>query len=285
METLNTRVENTANSLQGPGALSQILMSVIIILVIYITFASFETLYNYMNRLALNRTELLPITYSTEDKTYTLIQNPNDPNAKPVALSSNERSGPEFTYSFFLMVHPSAFRQEKGLCHIFHKGNPNEWPLLGPGVFMRSDTNTLKVYMNSYKTWNQCVEVENFPVGKWAHVAIVCKATHLEVFVNGNLAKRLGFNGSVPYQNYGDICVFSQRRITIPKTVPSLDEDGFEVFGVMKGLFSRLIYFNYALSYSEITTMMNQGPSKKIASAAAGMPSPYLDDTWWTQSY
>lgn len=276
---------NTVNSLQGPGIMSQIIMSLVIVILVYIILSSFETLYTYLNRLTLNRTELLPITYSTEDKTYTIIQNPNDPNAKSIALSSNERSGPEFTYTFFVMVHPSAFRQEKGLSHIFHKGDPNQWPLFGPGVYMRSDTNALRVYMNTFKTWNVYCDIENFPVGKWVHVALICKSSHMEVFVNGNLAKKLGFDGSLPYQNYGDICAFSQRRITIPKTVPSLDDDGFEVFGAMKGMVSRLIYFNYALSYTEINTMMNQGPSKQLASTANGMPAPYLDDTWWTQSY
>lgn len=277
-QMLNTSAQTGS---YGP-IISQILISLVLVVLLYLAYASVEVMYNYINRLALNRTELLPITYSTEDKTYTMIQNPNDQNAQPVALSDNERTGTEFTYSVFIMVHPSAFRQEKGLLHIFHKGNPSQWPLQGPGVYMHSETNTLKVYMNSFKTWNMSVDIENFPVGKWVHVAIVCKASHLEVFVNGNLSKRLGFDGYLPYQNYGDICCFSQRRITIPKTVPSLDEDGFEVFGAMKGMVSRLIYFNYALSYSEISTMMNQGPSSKFAGSQSGMPAPYLQDTWWT---
>jgi hypothetical protein len=267
----------------GSSIISQIIFTLIVIVLLYLVLAAIETIYTYINRMALNRVELLPITYSTEDKVYTIIQNPNDPNAKPITLSSNERTGPEFTYSFFVMVHPSAFRQEKGLLHIFHKGNPNQWPLLGPGVYMRSDTNTLRVYMNTFKTWNVYCEVENFPVGKWVHVAVICKASHGEVFINGNLSKRIGFDGYAPYQNYGDVCCFSQRRITIPKTIPSVGEEGFDVFGVMKGMVSRLTYFNYALSYSEINAMMNQGPSKQLAGSQSGMPPQYLEDSWWTQ--
>ena len=283
---LNTGSNSTGSvgGLLGNGIVAQIIMALVIVVLLYLTFASFETIYNYMNRLSMNRTELLPITYAMDDKSYTLIQNPNDPNAIPTSLSSNERTGPEFTYSFFVSVHPSAFRQESGLLHIFHKGNPNQWPLQGPGVYMRSDTNTLKVYMNTFKTWNNSVEVENIPVGKWVHVAILCKSTHLEVFINGNLSKRLGFDGYAPYQNYGDICAFSQRRITIPALVPSLDESKFEVFGAMKGMFSRMIYFNYALSYTEINSMMAQGPSSKLAGSQNGMPPPYLEDSWWTNN-
>lgn len=272
----------TMSAVMGRGPIPQILIALVLIVLLYLAYACIEILYAYVNRLAMNRTELMPITYGTEDKTYIIPQNPSLQNSIPISLSDNERTGPEFTYSFFIMVHPSAFRQEEGLLHIFHKGNPNQWPMLGPGVYMASETNTLRVYMNTFKTWNNCVEVDNIPIGKWAHIAIVCRSSQLEVFVNGNLAKRMGFDGYAPYQNYGDFCVFSQRRITIPKTVPSTNGNGYNVYGVMKGMLSRLIYFSYALSWSEINTMMAQGPSSTYAGSKDGMPSPYLEDSWWT---
>ena len=265
------------------GPWSQVMIGLLVPFVIYLLLAGLEASYNFFNRLKMNRTELLPITYSTEGKSYTINQNPNSPNSASIYLSDNERSGPEFSYNFFLMVHPSAFRQEKGLNHIFHKGSPRQYPLLGPGVYMRSDTNTLRVYMNTYKTWNKYTEVDNFPIGKWVHVALVCRSTHMEIYINGNLKKRLGFDGSLPYQNYQNITAFSQERITLPKTIPSLEnEDSFDVFGVMKGMCSRLYYFNYALSYSEITMLMNEGPSTEIADAQGGVMSQYLQDSWWT---
>jgi hypothetical protein len=235
----------------------------------------------------MSRTELLPYTYSIDDKSINLLQNPNIPGSKSVSLSDNERSGVEFSYSFYLHVHPSTFRQELGLLHIFHKGYSQQFPLLAPGVYMRSDTNTLRVYMNTYKTWNNYVEVDNIPVAKWVHVVIVCKNNSLEIYINGNLAKKLAYDGFAPYQNYQDICCFSQRRITMKHSiVPSTDETGFDVFGSMKGLFSRLNYFSYALCYAEIQQLMNEGPSTKMDSVMnnTNIP-PYLDDTWWNQGY
>jgi len=281
---MNMNQSAVTNAVASPSAVSQILISLAIVVIIYIVFGMMESIYNYMNRMAQYRTEIMPMSYATEDKTYTVVQNPNEPSALPTNLSNNERTGPEFTYSFFMIAHASTFRQEEGLLHIFHKGNPNQWPLLGPGVYMCANTNTLRVYMNTYKTWNNCVDVENIPVGKWVHVAIVCKAGHLEVFVNGNLSKRMGFDGFAPYQNYGNIICFSQRRIEIPKTVPSLNGGTFSVFGAMKGVVSRIIYFSYALSYTEINAMMAQGPSKTFASSANGMLAPYLADSWWTEN-
>jgi hypothetical protein len=140
--------------------------------------------------------------------------------------------------------------------------------------------------MNTFKTWNNFVEVENIPIGKWVHIAIVVNDNSLEVYVNGNLAKKLPFDGFAPYQNYEDICCFSQRRITMKHSiVPSTDENGLDVFGCMKGQLSRLNYFSYALCYAEIQQLMNEGPSSKLESAMNTNVPPYLDDTWWSQGY
>jgi hypothetical protein len=219
-----------------------------------------------------------------DSKSIVIPQNPNQRDAKPVHLSRNERTGIEFSYSFYLHVHPSTFRQEYGLLHIFHKGYSSQFPLLAPGVYMRSDTNTLRVYMNTYKTWNNYVEVENIPVSKWVHVVVVCKENCLEIFINGNLSKKLPFDGYAPYQNYQDICCFNQRRLVLrPSTLPSLEEE-LNIFGVTKGLLSRLQYFSYAVSYAEIHKLLNEGPSTKMDPEQIGDVPPYLSDTWWHTS-
>ena len=182
-------------------------------------------------------------------------------------------------------MNPSSFRQEYGLLHIFHKGYSCQFPLLAPGVYMRSDTNTLRVYMNTYKTWNNYVEVDNIPVNKWVHIVLVCKNNAFEIFINGNLKKKLSFDGYAPYQNYQDIVCFSQRRLSLKRSiVPSVDENGFDVFGTMKGLLSDLNYFSYGLCYAEIQDLMNRGPSTKMGddTNVSNIP-PYLSDTWWTQ--
>ncbi len=287
MESVNQRFNEQFNSGSKPGIIQQIFFGLAFVVALYLVLLFFEVIYKYINRLSMNRTELLPNTYNIEDKAINIPQNPNVKGSKPVNLSDNERSGVEFSYTFYLNVSPAAFRQEYGLNHIFHKGYSAQFPLLAPGVYMRSDTNTLRVYMNTYKTWNNYVEVENIPVGKWVHVAIVCSENSLEVYINGNLAKKLPFDGFAPYQNYEDICCFSQRRITLKNSiVPSTDENGFDVFGCLKGQVSRLSYFSYALCYAEINQLMNEGPSSKMdsASTTANVP-PYLDDTWWSQGY
>jgi hypothetical protein len=279
--------QNTYSGVNS-GNLSQVFFALAYVVVIYLVLLFIDSVYNYLYRLSLNKTVLLPNTYSTDFKTIIISQNPNVPGSKVVHLSNDERTGIEFSYSFYLHVNPSSFTEHMGLLHIFHKGYASQFPLLAPGVYMRSDTNTLRVYMNTYKTWNNWVEVENIPVSKWVHVTIVCKNNALEIFINGNLKKKLSFDGYPPYQNYQDIVCFSSKSINMSSnvSVPSLDEGGFSVKGAMKGLLSSLTYHSYALCYSEIQQLMQEGPSKKMESSldVANIP-PYLDDTWWTQGY
>ena len=273
-----------ANSSSSSSVQSLIFPAVLVVLV-YCGFLFAEIVYKYMNRLSMNRVELLPNTYMINNKTITLTQNPLITPKNQVYVSENERTGVEFTYSFYLHVDPSAFRQEYGLLHIFHKGYSSQFPLLAPGVYMRSDKNTLRVYMNTFKTWNNYVEVDNFPLSKWVHVAIICKDSALEIFINGNLSKKMSFDGFAAYQNYQNIICFNQRRIHLKHSqISSVDKDGFDVFGSLKGMMSRLTYFNYALCYAEIQKQMDQGPSSEMDSSNMNDVPPYLADTWWTDS-
>jgi hypothetical protein len=277
---------NTASSNSSKGLVEQTLYGIALVFVVYVILFTAEMIYSYLNRLHMNRTVLLPYTYNMDDKSITVAQNPNVRGSKPVALSDNERSGVEFSYSFYLYVHPATFRQQYGLLHIFHKGYSNPFPLMGPGVFMRSDINTLRVYMNTFKGWNEYVEVQNIPVSKWVHITIVCQNHALEVYINGNLSRKMKFDGFAPYQNYQDIVCFSQRTSKLEKSkVASVDDNGFETFGSMKGMLSRLTYFNYALTYGEIHVLMNEGPSSEMDSSLMNDVPPYLADTWWSTSF
>ena len=263
----------------------QLVTVAVALLVLYVAFIFIEVIYKYITRLSRNETVLLQNTYVMDDRSLVIKQNPNQMDSKTVNLSDNERTGVEFSYSFYINVHPATFRQEYGLLHIFHKGYSAQFPLLAPGVYMRSDTNTLRVYMNTYKTWNNFVEVENIPVGKWVHIVICCKENSLEIYINGNISRKMSFDGFAPYQNYQDICCFSTRRITLPKTIPSVGERGFDVFGPTKGNISRLKYFSYALCYAEIQKLLNEGPSTIMDSSLFNDKPPYLADTWWARSY
>ena len=265
----------------GTGTIAQILLALVLCIVLYIVFLTVELLYKSVRNVSSTRVDVLPLTVSSQDKPYEFEQNPQAKKHKLLPLSDNEHTGAEFSYAFFLWVDPSSFKQEDGLLHIMHKGNAVYYPLLGPGVFLHSNTNTLRVYMNSSKTWNNYVDVENIPVKKWVHVIVMARANCVEVYINGNIIKKLRSDDATLYQNFGNLYLFSQRSLMLNSNlIPSLEGKSLQIFGSYTGKLSNLVYFSYALSYTEIQSLLADGASSRTTKNSEDSP-PYLEDNWW----
>lgn len=287
----NSYVANNVEGVSGPlsyvlgtGYVAQILLALIIATIVYILLITFEMVYKSFSSMAGTYVDVVPYTVSAQDKPIMIEQNPSLKDHKMLPLSDNERTGAEFTYSFFLWINPSSFNQTEGLLHIMHKGHPVPFPLMGPGVFLKSNTNTLRVYMNSSKTWNNYVDVENIPVKKWVHVVLIARDNCIEVYINGNLIKKLNLKDSVLYQNFGNLYLFNQRHVTLPRNLPSLKDEQINIMGTFSGNISNLRYYTYALSYTEIQSETQVGPSSKVVPTSQDQP-PYLEDSWWVSSY
>lgn len=286
----------SSNTNQGSGALGlvsgkgffqQVLLVLVILSLLFFVFVSLEYLIMSYQRIGGKNVQLLPLTVTAEDKMLTFQQNKNQyENAKQIPLSDNERTGIEFTYSFFLFIHPSTFTGEDTLHHVMHKGYISPWPLMGPGVFVRGNNNTLRVIMNTYRNAYTYLDIENIPVRKWFHCIILCRKNSLEVYINGNLRKKLPFEGTLPYQNFQNLICFSPlKKIIMGSQVPCLGTDNNLNFqGSFRGNMSNLIYLAYAASFTEIQSLMDLGVSKKTLSSEMDKP-PYLVDTYWTTTY
>jgi hypothetical protein len=271
----------------GKGFFQQVLLTILVLSLLFFFFISLEFLLVSYQRIGGKTVQLIPMTVTAEDKMLTFQQNRNQfDDAKQIPLSDNERSGIEFSYSFYLFIHPSTFTGEDVLFHVMHKGYLNPWPLMGPGVFVRGNDNTLRVVMNTYRNAYTYMDVENIPVRKWFHCVIVCRKNALEVYINGNLRKRLPFEGTLPYQNFQNLICFSPLKKTLMGSqVPSLGANNNLRFeGAFRGNMSNLTYLAYAVSYTEIQSLMEMGVSKKTMSSQLDKP-PYLVDTYWTTSY
>jgi hypothetical protein len=271
----------------GSSISSQVLTGIALVVLLYIVMATGEYLYNNTMALWKDKVELFPDTYASGSKMYTAIQNPSSKYAKTIYTSNNQRSGMEFSYSMFVYLASSTFASgQHYLYHILHKGYSNPYPLLGPGIFAWGDVNTLRVYMNCYNTWNNYTEVENIPVDRWFHLVVQCKGNTMYIYINGSLKKKfVSPSNTPPYQNFGNVYVFNSR---IPKslsntTTQSLNGSSLTWGGAAGGMISRVIYFGYALSYTEIQSLMSQGPSTTMAGTDMTI-TPYLSDTWWTNS-
>jgi hypothetical protein len=280
---MNVNTGETSNPLLGAGLLPQLFFGVLLCFILYALMFAAETLYKMYKRLGSSRIELAPKTYMSP-KTRTITQDPNNPMSKPTFISDNELSGIEFSYSFFLYINANSFGDSTGLRHIFHKGNTTIYPLMGPGVFLHNQKNSLRVYMSSFATWNNYIDIDNVPTGKWFHLALVLQGNALEIYLNGNIAKKLNFTGTAPYQNYGDYCLFSPNGVQLSHSiVPSTDTDGLNIMkqNPMSGMISRLYYYNYAVSYSQIQALMNEGPNPDMETDSGLTTPPYLTDNWW----
>lgn len=271
----------------GKGMVPQILFAVLICTLIYIFMMAAEIVYLNFRHVAAARVPLVTdmtgndLTISDMEE---IEQNPTKPKHKMLPMSDNERTGSEFSYTFFLWVNPKSFRQEEGLLHVFHKGYKNPYPLMCPGVFMLSHVNTLRVYVNASTTWNKYVDIENIPISKWVHIGIVAQGGHVSIYVNGNIAKKLNLEGAVIYQNFQNVFVLDDNtKCSVNSMVPSLKGQPFTVFGALQGKLSRLHYFNYALSYTELQAEVDQGPSPYTKTSTEQTP-PYLRDNWWVAS-
>jgi hypothetical protein len=218
---------------------------------------NFETLKKYQN-MAL---DIYPLTYKTQQ---IYLQNPAS-KFPIIAPSKNERNGAEYSYSCFIHTSPNNFENDatkkstnSTLRHIFHKGSPSIYPLMAPGVFMKSDTNVLRIYHNSTKTWNNYIDIHNIPMDKWVHLVVMLKGNFLDIYVNGNLANRMKFD-DVPKLNYSDFYLlydFKNAKSTNSDSNMMLSD------GPLDGYVSRVKYFAYALSYTQIDLLLREGPNK-----------------------
>jgi hypothetical protein len=113
--------------------------------------------------------------------------------------------------------------------------------------------------MNTNKEILEYVDIPNVPVRKWIHVGLVLQGRTLNMYINGKLKTKKVFE-TVPRQNYGNLWV--------------------SLFGGFEGFLSKMRYYNYALEYPEIESIVKDGPSKD-ACADTGEQPPYLEDAWW----
>ena len=287
---------NAPSSSGSSDTVTDILMGIAIVVLLYIGLATAEFIYTSIMAMWIDKVDLFPDTYASGTRMYTAIQNPHNPAAKTVNLSNNQRSGVEFSYSMFIYLKSECFASgEEKLLHILHKGYNKPYPLMAPGIFTWGHKNAIRIFMNCYDSWDNWSEVENIPVDKWFHLVVSCKGNTIYIYINGSLKQKVNLSGNTPpYQNYGDVYLFSPRKMAISKSITtSLANDpdfkglgsnsSLQFGGAASGMASRVSYFSYALSYTEIQKLMNLGPSPVMTGPDMSM-TPYLSDTWWVNA-
>ena len=201
--------------------------------------------------------------------------------AKTILSPTDMQYGTEFSYNFWIFIKDTNFTHlshSSSECsdsdnsgvfkHIFHKGSYDHknkhYPLLQmPGVWLYPNTNKLRINFNTYNNIIESADVGNIPLNMWVNICIVLIGKSIDVYINGQLKKRLKLTG-VPKFNYGDVYTSQW--------------NGFQ------GYLSRLRYFNYSIPPFMIDQMYQMGPSTQFATditSGVTQPPPQLASNYW----
>jgi len=140
----------------------------------------------------------------------------------------------------------------------------------------------MRVVINTSKSVYNYADVTNIPINKFFHVVLNCYNSGLDIYINGNLAHRIKFQGEVAYQNFEDLIIFSPNISMVRNAVTTSAGEDISFNGHFDGNFSSLKYARYALSIKEINNLMAAGPSSKTVTTPTSSDTAYLSDTWWT---
>lgn len=282
---------------QSSSVFPQILIALVVAAAVFFIYMVFESMYRAYLQYGKTRIAVYPYTGSSS-KTKIIQQNPTNPKSITLPLSENQFTGIEFSYSTFLYIADDTDSNQEGWKCVFYKGyEASPFPLCGPGVFVSSKQTsngspTLRVVMNTYDKWFNTVDVKQIPFNKWIHLVITLRRNTMEVYVNGNLANKKTFSGTLPYQNYQPLVLFPNATTSNNTTTGFNNTEGttslrgippgenFILNGKFSGYLSNMYYFSYAMTYSEIQAMLNMGPSSNFDSGDMDKP-PYLIDSWW----
>ena len=205
----------------------------------------------------------------------TIQQDPSQANAVTILRSANDAAGIAFTWSTWIYITQNAKAGDgTKFLHVFNKGSATTDPTNGtmtpnncPGLYLKNDYSGLRVVMSTFGTSTpEFVDVDNIPINKWFNVIIRVENTVLDVFMNGDLAKRLPLN-AVPFQNYGNVNVAQNH--------------GFA------GLISSLRYYNTALGTRAISNIISAGPNLTVVGSSGGAPGimDYLSSRWFSTQW
>lgn len=234
--------------------LSVIITLLVLVLIVYVIVKLVNSYKSFHN----NNVKLVPGTVRMDE----IIKIPGSELPKSVDGSY----GIEFSYAGWHYIKTLNSSSDSvatsSMRHIYHKGasqiNPSGnassgtiGPVQAPGVWIDSNTNTLRVLMNTFpeQTGSKLADnqesvfdeanVDNVPMRTWFHLAIVCINKNIDIFINGRLKLRKTLNG-IPRLNYGDLYV------------------GGDSYN---GYMSNLYYFSHALQIFELDRLMAEGPA------------------------
>ena len=272
--------------LNSNGVIAKVVFLIMVVIVFIVLFVISIRLIGYF--LSPSQNPIIIDGQITGNRTKTITQNPANSLAQ-ILRSNNQASGIEFTWAVWLYF--TASIGDKTYSPVFVKGDcsapsASEFCSInnGPGVYFgRQDnmSNTMYILMDTVtaaavpsKTIDtidinalppNIIAVPNMPTNNYFHLAVRCRNSYIDVYVNGTVVKSQNLM-NIPKQNYYDL-------IVCPK-------NGFN------GYLSQLQYFSKALTVVEINTIVQKGPNLKDANNLnLGTSMPSNISTSWYNSF
>ena len=245
---------NAQKLLQQYDSSSPLIQFVAVVVVILGTVLLMATLNGFISKLLDNLSASQNILKGTKTakrrETYS---------GKNIKRSTDKDGGLEFTYSFWIYVDDWTYKVGKWK-HVFHKGGVTHGPDSPDNTIIKChvawldrNQNTLHIYFNTFEDVNENFQLPNIPLGKWVCCTLTVQGRNVDAYINGEFIKR-NVLSSLPRQNYGDITITQSR--------------GFS------GYVSKIKYFNYSISYSEIEDIVREGPARTPCADTGEVP-PY----------
>ena len=259
--TGNNITTNITNIIQNNSVVTKVLRVVVLSIIIIIIIEILRKIYSAISSNSKASPWLFKGTKRGNER-LVILQDPSKEGSITIQRSNNEVAGLEFSYSFWLFIDDWSHKYGKWK-HILHKGNSSSWPLCAPGIWLHEKKNAMRVYMNTFQSVDEFVDIDNIPLNKWFHTVVAVRQRNLDIFINGNIASSHKLKG-LPKQNNGDIYINS-----------------FRGFG---GYISNIKYYNNYMAFSEIETQLEMGPSPMEPSKKLQHKPPYFSSSWWSNS-
>lgn len=205
-------------------------------------------------------------------------QDPNTVGSKTLLRSVNE-NGIEYSYAMWIYMNGETWSENNTKWkHVLHKGprisriedarEPHTYtPIQCPGLWINPNKNSLRLYVNTYDTNKEYVDIDNLPVRKWVHLVYTQSNFTSNIYINGRL-KSSHTLSTLPRQNYYNLW---------------LTQDGG-----FNGHLSTTQYFSRVLGASTIYDIATKGPNLNTHKedryeSQTDMRSnvPYLSNRWW----
>ena len=272
-----------AGFLNSNGIIAKIVFLIMVAIVFIMAFYAISQLIGYFSGPA--KHPLFINGQINANNPIVISQNPTNPKSQLISRSNNENSGIEFTWSVWINYNSS--NSLSAYSAVFVKGDCSadrgtELCSInnGPGVYFepsnnaKNQSNTLVIIMdtiNSSAKLNLNIEnasvikVPNLPVGDYYHLAIRCRNTYIDVYINGTVVKTQNIMNA-PKQNFYDLNICP--------------------CGGFNGHLSNLQYFSRSLNVVEINSIVQNGPNTTdLNKTSYGGPSSIGISTSWFNNF